>query len=362
MKLQEIFSQIPDPRIDRRKLHLLEDILLLALLAVICGAESYEAIELFGKSKLEFLKQIMDLPNGIPSHDTIERVMKRIDSVAFERAFIAWMRTLEKNSEGRIISIDGKTLRGSRDEGSGNYAIHLVSAWCSENEMVLGQVKTAFKANEIKAILELLDIVDVAGSVVTIDAMGCQREIAQKIVDKEADYILSVKQNQGTLYDEIAGVFAHKKPDDYFTQTEGDHGRIEQRSCSVIRQMTWIGEKDKWANLKSVIKIDATREIGQNITTEVRYYISSMEEDAAYFNKAARQHWGIENSFHWVLDVQFREDESRKRKAHSSENFAIIRRIAFNKIKHTKLRRLGIHNKRLVAGWDNNFLLSIVLN
>ncbi len=362
MKLHEIFSTIPDPRIDRRKLHLLEDILLLCLIGVICGAESYEAIELFGKSKLKFLKGLMQLPNGIPSHDTLERVMKRIDNVAFEKAFLEWIQTLEQTTAGKIISIDGKTLRGSQDEKSGRYAIHMVSAWCQANEMVLGQVKTAAKVNEIKAIGELLDLLDIKSSVITIDAMGCQKQIAQSIKSKEADYILAVKQNQQTLYEQIGGAFAHQKPQYQSSKTEGDHGRIEQRSCSVINQLRWIDEKQKWEDLKSIIKIETLRENSGQQTTETRYYISSLLQNADYFNDAIRKHWGIENSFHWVLDVQFREDESRKRKDNSAENFAIIRRIALNKLKQIKLRRLGVNNKRLIAGWDDEFLLKILLN
>jgi predicted transposase YbfD/YdcC len=363
MKLQEIFAQIPDPRINRRKLHLLDDILLLTLLGVICGAESYEAIELFGKSKLDFLQKIMPLPNGIPSHDTLERVLKRIDSEAFETAFLSWIKTLEITTEGKIISIDGKTVRGSQDDKNGNYAIHLVSAWCTSNSLMLGQIKTASKCNEIKAVQQLLDLIDVEGGIITIDAMGCQKDIAAKIKSRGADYILAVKQNQETLYNEIGGAFAHKKADDIFiSKYENDHGRIEQRTCSVITRLSWIKEKDKWIGLSSIIKLEASREVDGRTSTETRYYISSVEQDAKKFNDNIRQHWGIENSLHWTLDVQFREDESRKRKGQSAENFAIVRRIALMLLKKKQLRRLGINNKRLVAGWDNDFLLSLVLN
>jgi predicted transposase YbfD/YdcC len=363
MKLQEIFAQIPDPRIDRRKLHLLDDILLLTLLAVICGAESYEAIELFGKSKSDFLKQILQLPNGIPSHDTLERVFKRIDSNAFEEAFIAWIKTLEITTAGKIISIDGKTVRGSQDEKNGKYAIHLVSAWCSANMLMLGQIKTVSRCNEVEAVLQLLDLIDIRGSIITIDAMGCQRDIAAKIIGKQADYILAVKQNQPTLHNEIGGAFAHKQPEDIsVSKFEGDHGRIEQRTCSVINQLSWITDKNKWVGLRSIIKIEATREVDGNASVETRFYISSLEQDAKSFNAAIRQHWGIENNLHWTLDVQFREDESRKRKGQSAENFAIVRRIALLLLKNKPLRRLGVNNKRLIAGWDNDFLLSLILN
>ena len=360
MKLQEIFAQIPDPRIDRRKLHLLDDILLLSLLAVICGAESYEAIELFGKSKEDFLRGVLQLPNGIASHDTLERLFKRIDSRAFEEAFLSWIKSLEIDTAGKIISIDGKTVRGSQDNINGRYPIHLVSAWCSANSMTLGQIRTAAKSNEIQAIKELLDLIDIEGSIVTIDAMGCQKEIAAKIIDKKADYILAVKQNQGTLYNEVGSLFAHQKVSHHNVTIEGDHGRIEQRNCSVIHNLRMIGEKDKWVGLKSVIKVEATRELPSGIQTETRYYISSVLQDAMFFNNAIRSHWAIENSCHWVLDVQFREDESRKRKGQSAENFAIIRRIALNLLKQKPLRRLGIANKRLVAGWDHDFLLSLL--
>lgn len=363
MKLQEIFAQIPDPRINRRKLHLLDDILLLTLLAVICGAESYEAIELFGKSKCEFLKQILQLPNGIPSHDTLERVFKRIDSTAFEAAFIQWIKTLEISTEGKVISIDGKTVRGSQDNKHGKYAIHLVSAWCSANSLMLGQIKTEMKSNEITAIPDLLDLIDVGGGIITIDAMGCQKDIAEKIIGKKADYILAVKQNQETLYKEITGVFAHKKAEyEYTSKVEGDHGRIEQRRCSVITKLSWIGQSNKWVGMQSVIKVETTREHNGKTTSDARYYISSIIQDAEKFSQNIRQHWGIENNLHWTLDVQFREDESRKRKGQSSENFSIIRRIALLLLKKKPLRRLGVNNKRLIAGWDNDFLLSLILN
>lgn len=362
MELQKIFSSITDPRIDRRKLHSLEDILLLSLIAVICGVESYEGIEIFGKSKESFLKTIMPLTNGIPSHDTVERLMKRLDSKEFEQAFLTWTASLQQNTDGKIISIDGKTVRGSHDSQNGKYAIHLVSAWCDANQMVLGQVKTDVKANEIKAILKLLELIDIKDSVITIDAMGCQKEIAEKIIENEGDYILSVKQNQKHLYEQIAGAFAHQKLAHQTIKTEGDHGRIEQRQCSVIHDLKWVDEREKWRSIQSIIKIDASRELKGKTTTETRYYISSQKQNADYFNQAIRMHWGIENSLHWVLDVQFREDESRKRKDHSAENFAIIRRMALNKVKNTPLRRVGVNIKRHVAGWDNDFLLKILLN
>lgn len=361
-RLKEIFKELKDPRIERCKVHLLEDILLLTLIAVICGAESYESIELFGKSKLDFLRTIMPLPNGIPSHDTLERLFKRLDSSVFETAFLRWTSTLSQNSEGRIISIDGKTLRGSQDTVNGKYAIHLVSAWSSANSMVLAQIKTEGKCNEIKATQELLSLLDITNSVVTIDAMGCQRATAQHIVDGQADYILAVKQNQSNLYQSIEDSFNRQVPTHVVKDINKDHGRIETRICSIITDLRWIDQRADWMKLNTIIKIESTRAVGEKTSTETRYYISSLNKDAAYFNQSIRQHWHIENSLHWVMDVQFREDEARKRKDNAAENFAIIRRIALNKLKNIELRRLGIHNKRLVAAWDNKFLLKIILN
>lgn len=359
MNIKEIFSQIRDPRIERGKLHLLDDIFGLSLLAVICGAESWESIEVFGKSKEDFLKQILELPNGIPSHDTIERVFRSVNSKEFEGAFLKWIATLSINTEGKIVSIDGKTLRGSQDENNGKYAIHMVSAWCDANSITLGQIKTESKTNEIQAIKDLLNVLSIQGAIVTIDAMGCQKEIAAQIVELKADYILAVKENQKNLLQEMQDLFKYQGAEEYFTKTEGDHGRIETRKCSIITKLNELDKKEDWKKLSTIIKIESQRQIKDKTTNQIRYYISSCIKTAEYFNTAIRTHWSIENKCHWVLDVQMNEDHSRKRKDHAAENFAIIRRIALNLLKIKPYRRFGIQNKRLVASWDHKFLLSL---
>ena len=361
MQIKKLFSDIPDPRINRCKKHLLEDILLLTLIAVLCGVEGYEDIELFGKTKIDFLRQIMELPNGIPSHDTIERLLKRIDSKAFEDKFIQWADNLAQKTNGRIISIDGKTVRGSHDKFLGKFAIHLVSAWCNENSMMLGQIKTDCKSNEIKAAQELLELIDIKGSIVTLDAMGCQKKTVQEIVEKEADYILSVKLNQEKLYHSVSSSFSLVKPSSINKTIEKDHGRIETRVCEVINNLRWVENPFDWTSFKTIIKIESSREIQGEVTTETRYNICSLAKDAAYFNQAIRQHWHIENKFHWALDVQFDEDKRRKRKDNSAENFAIIRRVALQKVSKAPLRRLGIKGRRHYAGWDNEYLMKLIL-
>lgn len=361
MKIKEIFKQISDPRIDRKKLHLLDDILGLSLLAVICGAEGWESIEEFGKSKEAFLQEILELPNGIPSHDTIERVFRRINSKEFEKAFISWIQSLSISTEGKIVSIDGKTVRGSKDARNGKYAIHMVSAWCEANSITLGQVKTECKSNEIQAVKELLGLLSIEGAIVTADAMSCQREIAAQIIDQKADYILAVKDNQQNLLEEIEDLFTYQGADQEYTHTEGDHGRIETRKCRIINNLEELHKKEHWKNLSTIVKIESTRQVDKTTTHQNRYYISSCNKDAEFFNTAIRTHWSIENSCHWVLDVQFNEDKSRKRKDNCAENFAIIRRIALNLLKNKQYRRFGVQNKRLVASWNHDFLLSLII-
>jgi predicted transposase YbfD/YdcC len=282
---KSVIAGLEDPRIDRCKRHSLEDIIVLTIIAVICGAESWESIEDFGKSKQGFLKTILQLPNGIPSHDTIERLFKRLDSNQFEKCFIAWSEQLRQKAKDQLINIDGKTLRGSRDEANGNYALHMVSAWCSENEIVLGQIKTLAKINEIEAIKQLLDLLDLEGCVISIDAMGCQRDIAQKIVEKKADYLLAVKDNQKTLHEQIQSLFHVIPAAAVHTQLTKDHGRIEERICKVIHNLDLLDCKDQWKGLSSIIQISAARTINEKITYETRYYISSQKLSAEYYNK-----------------------------------------------------------------------------
>lgn len=359
--LHHFFGQLPDPRIHRNKKHLLIDIVILSIIAVICGAESWDSIEMFGKSKKDFLSNILKLPNGIPSHDTINRVFSLVRADKFEQLFTQWAQSL-KNPEisKEVIAVDGKAIRGSKDTYHDKSAIHLVNAWAHGNGLVLGQVKTDEKSTEITAIPELLKILDIEGCIVTIDAIGTQRNIAETIVDNQADYILAVKKNQGYLKENVESAFLNQKPESVDTSTEKGHGRIETRTCEMINTLDFFDVKEQWAGLKSLVRITAQREIRDTITTEVRLYISSMIADAKDFNSYIRQHWAVENSLHWTLDVTFREDAQRKRNGKAAQNFAMVQKIALNMLKKEESKRISLKNKRLVAAWDNEFLMKIL--
>lgn len=363
----EHFKNIEDPRVDRGKLHNLMDIIAIAICAVICGADTWEDIELFGEAKHEWLKQFLELPNGIPSHDTFGRVFSIISPVEFQRSFLNWVKAITESIEREVVAIDGKTSRRSYDKSKGKGAIHMVSAWATANRVVLGQVKTEDKSNEITAIPELLDILALNGCIVTIDAMGCQKSIAAGIIDKGADYVLALKGNQGTLHEDIKLFFQDAKETsfkgihhDFYKTIDGDHGRIETRRYSIVSDIEWLEGKADWKEIKSIGMVESEREIGDKITKETRYYISSLPSNAKLFGDAVRKHWGIENSLHWVLDVVFREDECRIRKGHAAENFAVLRHIALNLIREEKSIKRGAKGKRLKAGWDNDYLSKIL--
>jgi len=360
MGFPDFFKEIPDPRMERKKLHSLSDILSLTIIAVICGAESWISIEDFGNAKLEFLKSILDLPNGIPSHDTIERLFKRLNPKHFETVFKEFVLHLGAVTKGMIVNVDGKVLRGSQDNINGKGPINMVSAWVGENQLVFAQVKVDGKSNEITALHKLIKILDLEGSILTIDAIGCQKDITQEIVDAKGDYVIGLKGNQGSLHEEVKSQFSFVKPSDFFEKLEKSHGRIETRKCSVIDSLDFLDERKNWPTMKSVVRIESTREIKGKATTENRYYISSLIETAEKFNEIIRGHWSIENSFHWVLDMAFREDESRKRKDNAAENFAYMRRLALNLLKKDKSNKLGLNNRRLKAGWDMTYLLKIL--
>lgn len=360
-KLHQYFRQLPDPRINRNKKHLLIDIIILSILAVICGAESWDSIELFGKTKKHFLSKILRLPNGIPSHDTINRVFSMIRSDKFEEIFSRWVDSLrEKGFSNEIIALDGKTVRGSKDSFHEKSPIHVVSAWANSNQLVLGQRKVDSKSNEITAIPLLLEMIEIEGCIVTMDAMGTQKEIAKIIVDKKADYLLALKGNQGGLKEQVEHLFSRQKPESENETSEKGHGRIEHRKCHVITNLTFLDDKKQWKDLTSLIKIEATRELQGKVTSETRLYISSIRDDATHFNSYIRQHWGIENSLHWTLDVTFNEDHQRKRNGMAAQNFALIQKIALNLVKSESSDKSSIKSKRLKAGWDNNFLLKIL--
>jgi predicted transposase YbfD/YdcC len=317
---------------------------------------------------MKWFKTFLSLPNGIASHDTFGRVFAKLDPTAFEACFLRWIADLATASGGRLIAIDGKTLRRSLDAANGKAAIHMVSAWCAANHLVLGQVATDAKSNEITAIPELLKLLDLAGAVVTIDAIGCQKKIAAQIVDQGGDYLLQLKGNQGGLHDETALLFDQCLRDDclgipYTTAatTNGGHGRVEQRQIWVTSETGWFAERGKWKNLRSLARVEAQRTVNGKTSVEYRYYISSLTaEDPARMLALIRGHWGIENSLHWSLDIAFREDDCRIRRGHAAENFSRLNRIALNLLKSETQQKVGIKTKRLVAGWDHDYLLSIL--
>lgn len=359
--LHGYFSSLPDPRIHRNKKHLLIDILILSIIAVICGAESWDSIEMFGKSKEDFLKKILKLQNGIPSHDTINRVFSLINASKFESLFIEWVTSIkDEEIKNEIISIDGKTVRRSKDSFHQKSPIHIVSAWANQNQLVLGQIKVDDKSNEITAIPKLLELLDIENCIITIDAMGTQKEIAKTIIENKADYVLALKGNHGYLKEDVENIFNYQKPCSTNETVDKAHGRIETRKCEVITNLTFLEEKDKWMNLKSLVRITAQREINGKSTIEKRLYISSIDTNANDFNSYIRQHWGIENSLHWTLDVTFREDDQRKRNGKAAENFALIQKIALNLLKQEQSKNISIKNKRLKAAWDNDFLIKIL--
>jgi predicted transposase YbfD/YdcC len=344
---------------ERGKKHTLMDIIILSILAVLCGAESWDSIELFGTTNLTFLKQILALKNGIPSHDTINRVFSILNPRSFERLFMEWANNMKDSGALKsVIAIDGKTVRGSKDSFHNTSPIHLVHAWCVENNICLGQLKTAAKSNEITAIPELLDLLDIKGNIITIDAMGTQTAITQKIIEKEADYIVSVKDNQKTLREEVESTCKGNRPAVDYTDVEKGHGRIETRRCEVFEKGLIVDFDNRWKGLQSVIKITSTREIGDKISTEERFYISSLDTKQP-FNKYIRSHWRVENSLHWTLDMVFREDEQRKRTKNAATNFAIIRKIALNLLKKDTGKE-SLRSKRLKAGWNKEYLIELL--
>lgn len=365
---EEHFATIEDPRKDNHnRRHKLMDMLVLTILAVISGAEDWVAIERFGELKKEWLQTFLELPNGIPSHDTLGDLFQRINPKQLQESFLSWINVLVSIVGGEIIAVDGKTLRRSYNTSDGKGAIHMVSAWAVKNRMVLGQVKTAEKSNEITAIPELLKMLDIETGVVTIDAMGCQKDIAAQITSQKGDYVLSLKGNQGTLHEDVALYLNTAKQNafkkiahSYYETLDGDHGRIETRRYWITDQIDWLEEKEKWAGLRSLGMVESEREIDNKVTRETRYYIASIEPDAQRFGECVRAHWNIENNLHWSLDVSFNEDQCRVRKGHAAENFAVIRHIALNLLKQEKTAKVGIANKRKMAGWNNQYLAKVL--
>lgn len=357
------FEQLTDPRVDRTKLHSLKDIIGLTICAVLSGCDDWEEIELYGHSKQAWLKQFLSLSNGIPSHDTINRVFAALNPLELRDCFLDWVQSLAAVTQGRVVSIDGKRMCNSGTNGKKGF-IHMVSAWCNANNMVLGQVKTDEKSNEITAIPALLELLVLEGAIVTIDAMGCQKTIAEKIVAAKADYVLAVKQNQEFLLDDIQEAFEQTAQPDSHTSIEKSHGRIEKRICSVITDMDWISKKQDWQGLQSIIRIETERTPLQSgeMQTEQRFYIASLQATPKDFNHIIRQHWNIENKLHWSLDVTFKEDLSTKQAGNAAENFSIITKIALNLLKNNTTKKTSIKKKRLLCAFDNEFMAKSVFN
>jgi len=360
--LKRIFSQIEDHRSHVNQLHNLIDILLISIISVICGAETWKQMAEFGHSKEDFLKTFLDLPSGVPSKDTFRRVFSAIDSNVFEKCFIQWVGSIADLSKGQVIAVDGKTLCGAKSKGKTS-PFHMVSAWACANNMVLGQVRTSEKSNEITAIPELLELLDIEQATITIDAMGTQKNIAKQIVDRKAHYILAVKNNQPQLLEDTEDEFRFSKPIGIHTKEEIGHGRIETRKCSVIKDFQFLNHNKDWASLKSVIKIESTREFKNSnkpIEKSIRYYISSLDHNAEEFQKDIRSHWAIENKLHWTLDVGFSEDASRKRAGNAAQNYSVVLKIALNLMKKETTEKQGIQGKRLKAAWNNEYLSKIL--
>jgi predicted transposase YbfD/YdcC len=366
--LLSFFGDLEDKRSHINKLHSLDSILLIAVASVVCGAQTWKQMEEFAHSKRAFLEKFVDFPNGIPSDDTINRAISALDNKHFERCFANFFRSLTALSEpssGQVIAIDGKTARGAKWNGEKSF-VHMVNAWATEFNMVMGQVKVDDKSNEITAIPELLEMLFIEGDIVTIDAMGTQTAIAEKIREKGADYILAVKDNQKELHSQVKDEFRFANRSVVSTENvDFGHGRIETRKCKVIADFQFVkNESNKWKDLKCVVEVECVREFKNSDKPKekaVRYFISSLGEiEPAKILDYTRAHWGVENKLHWVLDVQFGEDYSRKRYLNAAENYSIIMKVALNMLKNDTKTKQGIQGKRLKAAWNDNYLMELL--
>jgi predicted transposase YbfD/YdcC len=367
------FAALTDPRIERTREHRLVEIVTIALCAVVCGADDWVAIETFGRAKEAWLRTFLALPGGIPSHDTFGRVFARLDPDEFRACFLAWVRAVAGPAAAAgVIAVDGKTLRRSHDRGRGTAALHLVSAWASAGGLVLGQLATEEKSNEITAIPALLRLLALEGGTVTIDAMGCQTAIAAQVIEQGADYVLALKDNHPSLHERVRLAFADARAAagtgrdalgwDVAATLDAGHGRIERRRCFALGDPEYLAYLDPtgaWAGLRSVALIESERRTGDQVSLELRYYLSSLPPDAARLGRAIRDHWGIENRLHWVLDVAFREDDSRVRAGHGPENLAIVRHFALNLLR-TDQARGSIAKKRFRAALDDRYLRTLL--
>lgn len=373
--LVECLSDLPDPRVERTRRHPLMNVLVIGICAVLCGAEGWDDMVRFAKAKQTWLQQRLqlELAHGLPCADTLRRVFTRLDPHALQAAFRRWTRQLHVRTQGEVIALDGKALRHSFDMALGQPAMHMVSAWAASARLVLGQMKVADKTNEIPTVPTLLALLDIQGCIITTDALSCQTATATQIIAQAGDYVLAVKDNQPNLYADLKHRFAYAEAHQWrdcahqrATQTHKGHGRIETRCCDLLplppEDAYWGDVQAQWAGLRSLVRITATRQIGPGVTTEVRYFISSLPGNAARVLRAVRQHWGIENRLHYVLDVSLDEDACRIRKDHGAENLAVLRHIALNLLRQEKSSAAGIKAKQKLAGWDNDYLALVLVS
>jgi predicted transposase YbfD/YdcC len=365
--ISEYFATLSDPRKGGMVEHQLIDIITIAVCAVICGANNWVEVELFGHRRQAWLRQFLELRHGVPSHDTFGRVFARLSAEAFQHCFAQWMQAVFTRSQGEVIAIDGKRLRRSYDKASNKAAIHMVSAWAQANRVVLGQVNTDSKSNEITAIPQLLKLLDIRGGIVTIDAIGCQRTIAAQIRAQGGDYVLALKGNQGQLHEDVVAYFDYAKrrqfaglESDYHETIEKGHGRVEVRRYWTIASLEWLESKDRWVGLQLIGKVESERHIAGEVSRETRYYIASLENNARQFAHAVRGHWSIENTLHWSLDVTFREDDSRLRQGAAAENFAVVRHLALSLLQQEQSLKVGIAAKRFNAALDPDYLIKVL--
>ena len=363
----EAFSALPDPRQSKKVLYPLDEVLLLTLCAVLCGADGWVSVALFGEQKLKFLRRFLPFENGTPSHDQLGLIFGALDAQAFQTCFIAWTQASSGAIAG-VVAIDGKTVRRSFDRAGNKGAIHLVSAWSSRQKLVLGARAVDEKSNEITAIPELLDLLAIKGAIVTIDAMGCQKKIAEKIIAKSADYVFGLKGNQATLRTDVEDLFTEQMACNFkdvavsrAIGTEAGHGRIETREVFAVGDIAWLRQNHEWAGLRSIIMVVSSRETQKGTERERRFYISSLPADAEKLGSSIRQHWGVENALHWVLDVNFRDDDCRIRKKNAPANFSSVKRATLNALRKAPGKD-SLKSKRLIAAWDENYLAKIVEN
>lgn len=362
------FGHLTDPRVNRTKRHSLINILTIAICATIAGCDDFNAFAEYGKSKLAWFETFLDLPNGIPSHDTFNDVLNRLSPTEFAKAFTAWVESIA-NLEQDIVALDGKVMRRTLDKANGNPAMHIVSAWSVKNNLCFGQVKVSDKSNEITAIPKLLELIDIKDSTVTTDAMGCQYKIGELVVEKEGDYIFSLKGNQGEFFDDIKTYLDTQLSSQFqgvehncHEEVEGLHGRIEQRTTWVCKGINWLTDRHpRWKTIQAIVVVESRREVaGGEESYERRYYVTSHDNKSAEFiGVAIRNHWRVE-AMHWQLDVSFNEDQNRLRSGHAAVNVAMINKVALNLLKNEKSVKVGVKNKRLKAGWDNDYMLKVL--